>query len=208
MIVPPIPLYTVHGKADSKPTDRVQWTRCRVIFIDDDGCPWIVGRQPDNYRDGKFNAQGDKTLKRATEFSDYLGISNELDSEVKRVAIPAAKGWRVIFGCQDDGDLETWIDWVAGWSVTSHGCLVPIPGRWTETDCLEPVDLLPAVNVRVLKIIAPGESEPSDYARDTLVREAFGVAAPTTATTPAEPVPFGEVKNFFAALTDDDKDDD
>lgn len=167
MIVPPIPLFAVFGKPDEQPAT---WSRRRVIFIDSEGTPWVVGSQPDRFG-GEFY-EGDGLLGPATSYSNYLGVSEASNAEEQRTTISASPGWRCAFGCRfEDGSYETWLSEVAAWSLSSCVELYPIVRN--DDTFLSPADKLDIGNVRLLKIFEPGERVPEASELEKLARQAF-----------------------------------
>lgn len=164
MTPPPIPIFAVHGKQDAKP---ITWNRSRVIFIDDDGHPWILGGEP--YTIGTKFSRGEKALRRADSYSDYLGMS--LDNE-RHYVISAYPGWRCLFGYIDDSGCDAWISDVAAWSVDEEGCMSPI----TVADMrgMEPANLYDAgVGNGLVRIFGPSEMVPSTDEQKEMVRGAL-----------------------------------
>lgn len=85
MIVPNPPLVAMfkHEKTD-KTAEHI--TRNRVVFIDDDHEPWIVGNKSE--------------LMKASTYKNFDGLDD--DSESVTSVIPALPGWRVLTFCRDD----------------------------------------------------------------------------------------------------------
>lgn len=152
--VPPVPLFAVHGDKETP----AGWVRSRILFIDDDGNPWISGREPRTHPTTKEHHTGDKTIAPARSWPKFLGIEEGHDPDA---FLPVAAGWRVVEGFCSPGDepeFEGQIKDVAAWLI-KNGELYPV--TISDISGVLPCDSDDSENGALIRILGPSDPTPS-----------------------------------------------